>query len=191
VTKALLPVGSRQSALYLRQVVIGTDEPPTSGPPRRAKAKTLLSYHFLSAGHDRTLAVAVTGRLQKVTCWVPLVKAQSIRRVQGPLQRALQLATVHVDVAGRRVSAKFKDRSVEEADRLVEELASLSRGARRLVPGAALVAAGGATARPTTAPVTTPGWFADPARRHQARYWNGSDWTEHVADGGVTAIDPL
>jgi putative membrane protein len=90
-----------------------------------------LSYHFLAAGHDRTMAVAVTGRVQKVTSWVPLEKAQSVRRVQGPVQRALALATVHVDVAGRRVGATFRDRAVEEADRLVEDLATLSRGARR------------------------------------------------------------
>jgi putative membrane protein len=131
VTKALLPVGPPELAAYLRAVVIGPVEPPRSGPPPRARTKTPLSYHFLAAGHDRTMAVAVTGRVQKVTSWVPLEKAQSVRRVQGPVQRALALATVHVDVAGRRVGATFRDRAVEEADRLVEDLAMLSRGARR------------------------------------------------------------
>src|SRR5439155_26260171 len=39
---------------------------------------------------------------------------------------------------------------------------------------------------------TTPAdWYPDPSAMHQLRYWNGSDWTEHVADNGVTAIDPL
>ena len=79
------------------------------------------------------MAVAVTGRVQKVTCWVPLAKAQSIRRVQGPVQRALGLASVHVDVAGRRAGATFRDRSVDEADPLVDELAVHSRGARQYV----------------------------------------------------------
>ena len=102
VTKALLPVGPYQSAAVLRQVVIGSIEPPSSEPPRRARLKAPLSYHFLAAGHDGGMAVAVTGRVQRVTCWVPLEKAQSVRRVQGPVQRALHLATVHVDVAGRR-----------------------------------------------------------------------------------------
>jgi hypothetical protein len=189
VTKALLPVGSRQSALSLRAVVIGPVEPPTTAPPRRARPKTPLGYHFLAAGHDRTMAVAVTGRLQKVTCWVPLAKAQSIRRVQGPVQRALSLATVHVDVAGKRASAKFKDRGVEEADRLVDELASLSRGARRhatvLAPAFASAAVGAPVA------TTAPGWFADPGRRHQARYWDGTQWTVQISDDGVTGTDPL
>jgi putative membrane protein len=197
VTKALLPVGPRESATYLRRVVIGQIEPHPSSAPRRARSKAPLSYHFLSAGHDETMAVAVTGRVQKVTCWVPLEKAQSIRRVQGPVQRALGLATVHVDVAGKRVGAEFRDRAVDEADRLVEELASLSRGARQRVsvvagPGAspAHPMTGSAAVSPES-PVNTSGWFADPAGRHQARYWDGENWSEHVADEGVTAVDPL
>ena len=35
------------------------------------------------------------------------------------------------------------------------------------------------------------GWFPDPMRRHQLRYWNGSEWSEHVADAGQTAVDPV
>ena len=34
------------------------------------------------------------------------------------------------------------------------------------------------------------GWLADPTKRHEYRYWNGSQWTEHVADGGVQGTDP-
>lgn len=33
------------------------------------------------------------------------------------------------------------------------------------------------------------GWHADPFGRHQLRYWDGSKWTAHVADDGVTASD--
>lgn len=38
-------------------------------------------------------------------------------------------------------------------------------------------------------PVQSAGWFADPTRRHQLRYWDGTRWTENVSDGGVTSID--
>ncbi|XRD69235.1 DUF2510 domain-containing protein [Microbacterium esteraromaticum] len=34
-------------------------------------------------------------------------------------------------------------------------------------------------------------WHADPAGRHQYRYWDGVRWTDWVADDGVQAIDPL
>jgi hypothetical protein len=37
----------------------------------------------------------------------------------------------------------------------------------------------------------TPGWHPDPTARHDYRYWDGWEWTDDVADGGVTAYDPL
>lgn len=38
---------------------------------------------------------------------------------------------------------------------------------------------------------TEAAWRADPTRRHQYRYWNGEQWTEHVADDGVQTTDPI
>ncbi len=35
-----------------------------------------------------------------------------------------------------------------------------------------------------------PGWLTDPSGRHERRYWSGSEWTEHVTDGGVPDTDP-
>lgn len=35
------------------------------------------------------------------------------------------------------------------------------------------------------------GWYADPVGRFEHRYWDGSEWTEHVARGGQTDRDPL
>ena len=35
-----------------------------------------------------------------------------------------------------------------------------------------------------------PGWLTDPSGRHEQRYWSGSEWTEHVTDGGVPGTDP-
>lgn len=34
-------------------------------------------------------------------------------------------------------------------------------------------------------------WHPDPTRRHQHRYWDGTAWTEHVADDGAVSLDPL
>ena len=34
-------------------------------------------------------------------------------------------------------------------------------------------------------------WLADPAGRHELRYWDGTKFTEHVADAGKISIDPL
>lgn len=34
------------------------------------------------------------------------------------------------------------------------------------------------------------GWQPDPTGRHEHRYWDGSKWTDNVADAGVSATDP-
>jgi putative membrane protein len=128
--KALLPVGGREQARFLLATVIGDAAIELTRPPARARWKAPLSYHFLAAGHDDTLAVSVTGRVRKVTVWVPLEKAQSVRYGQGPLQRRLRLASVHLDAAGH-VRAEFRERPQEQARLLVAELAALSREARR------------------------------------------------------------
>jgi len=159
VRKALLPVGSPDEARRVLALLVRGDDPPAtprwaeapllrhgasavawpalSRPPRRARWKALPSYHFLAAGHDGTLAVAVTGRVRRETTWVPLAKAQSVRLVQGPVQRWLGLATVHLDAAGKRVRAEFRERGYAEARSLVDDLAALSRSARRQASWAA------------------------------------------------------
>ena len=35
------------------------------------------------------------------------------------------------------------------------------------------------------------GWHSDPMKRHEQRYWDGAQWTEHVSDAGVPSTDPL
>ena len=42
----------------------------------------------------------------------------------------------------------------------------------------------------TTFTGIAPGWLADPFAKHDQRYWSGTQWTEHVADGGVPGTDP-
>jgi len=43
----------------------------------------------------------------------------------------------------------------------------------------------------TTPQMAPAGWYADPASRHENRYWDGTGWTAAVAGRGVTATDPL
>jgi Protein of unknown function (DUF2510) len=51
----------------------------------------------------------------------------------------------------------------------------------------------GESIAPVTPAAGTSGasWVGDPTGRHEYRFWDGSAWTEHVADQGTTSIDPL
>jgi hypothetical protein len=33
--------------------------------------------------------------------------------------------------------------------------------------------------------------MADPSGKHEQRYWSGTEWTDHVMDGGTPGIVPL
>jgi uncharacterized protein YxjI len=35
-----------------------------------------------------------------------------------------------------------------------------------------------------------PAWYPDPMGRHEHRYWDGSQWTEHVSSHGRQSVDP-
>jgi len=136
MTRTLLPVADAAVADSVRASLVDDRGVVSTRPPRRALLKSPLSYHNLLAGHDDRVAVAVTGRLRRETWWVLLEKVQSVRCVQGPVQRRLGLASVHLDVAGRRAGASFRDRDATEAHGLVDELVERCRGARGAAPPA-------------------------------------------------------
>lgn len=39
--------------------------------------------------------------------------------------------------------------------------------------------------------VAPPSWQNDPTGRYMKRYWNGTGWTHHVANGQQTDVDPV
>ncbi len=71
------------------------------------------------------------GGCRAIESWVPLTKVQSLRRIEGPVQRRLRLATMHLDTAGKRVGAAFRDLDGEESIRELDRLTELARAARR------------------------------------------------------------
>ena len=63
---------------------------------------------------------------------------------------------------------------------------------RRQTSGApvAVTAAPTAMVEATTAGSAAPAaWYADPSKRYELRYWDGKEWTEHVARGGQQFTD--
>ena len=44
--------------------------------------------------------------------------------------------------------------------------------------------------RPPRSSAAPAGWYADPSSRYELRYWDGTQWTEHVSRGGQQFTDP-
>ena len=128
--RALVPVGTRAEAEKMLGELVASAPRPDRRPPGAARWKAPLNYHFLAWGGDDRYVVAARGRLRRTTTWVPLEKVQSIRWVQGPVQRRLGLASVKLDVAGRRVTASITDRSTTEASEILARLPAQARAAR-------------------------------------------------------------
>ena len=64
---------------------------------------------------------------------------------------------------------------------------------RRPVSGStqqALQSAGSSPPQPAPAGAAPAAWYADPSGRFEFRYWDGKEWTEHVARGGQQLTDP-
>ena len=149
--RALVPVGSRADARAdARRAADRGAEAGAAGPGQRA-LEAPLAYHFLGWDGDDRYVVASRGRVCRKTTWVPLEKVQSIRWVQGPVQRRLGLASVRLDVAGRRVTASIADRDAAEAQQILARLPDLARAARVAprgrVPGRAAASARGGQSR--------------------------------------------
>jgi putative membrane protein len=134
VARTLLPVATHEQARWLlARVMPGAElSPPVgSAPPRRARLRALLSFHFLALWFDERHVCTRIGRVRASTVIVPVAKVQSVRLVSGPVQRRLRLATVHVDTAGRRWQASARSRDGAEAYGLLTRIPDLSRQARR------------------------------------------------------------
>jgi len=132
-TRALLPVAPQPFALALvHRVVPGLDlaAAPFAGAPPRARWRAPVQWRQLGIAVCGGVAVVRRGRLRRTLTVVPLAKAQSVRRTQGSWQRRLDLATVHLDTAGRHLRAAAQHRDAAEADALVAGLAALARAER-------------------------------------------------------------
>jgi putative membrane protein len=128
--RTVVPAGLSPEAELLLDRILPDRPGGLRPPPRRARWKSPLRYHWLGYDWNDAALVVVGGRITRRTTWVPLARVQSLRLVQGPVQRRLRLASLHVDAAGRRMTAVAHDRDVEEAERLLAELAEACRAAR-------------------------------------------------------------
>jgi putative membrane protein len=132
----LLPVGDLPTGRALVwDVLPGVDllTLRTFPPPERARWLHPFALHYLGAGLDRDVFVTRWGLLTRELSLVPYARLQSVRVVQGPIQRLLRLATVYADTAGGR-SGVARDRDLADAWVLAAQLSERARLARGPAP---------------------------------------------------------
>lgn len=134
IFRPLLAVGRLETGRAIIATVAPGIPACTVRPPARAVWKAPLSKHLLAVGSNERYIAARRGRLGATTTWVPLVKVQSIRATEGPVQRRFGLTTMHVDVAGARACATLQDRDTGEALELLARLPAQCRHARENAP---------------------------------------------------------
>ncbi|MFF0339838.1 PH domain-containing protein [Kribbella sp. NPDC004875] len=132
----LLPVGDRTEMAYvLGRVLPGLDlaRIQMHVAPQRAKWLRPIGWRYLAYGVDDQVMVTTRGWVSRRTSIVLHHKTQSVRLVQGPLQRRLGLANVHVDTPVGPTNAVALHRDQAEAAALLEGQAERAREARRTV----------------------------------------------------------
>jgi putative membrane protein len=132
-SSTLMPVAPRAEIDALVRHVLGRGVAgvPLVAPPRRARWLAPLTAWTMAVGQDAELLVSRRGFWHRRVDLVPQAKVQSVRLDQGPLQRRLRLADVHVDSPPGPVRLVAEVRDEVEARELVAQTVTLGRAARR------------------------------------------------------------
>jgi putative membrane protein len=172
----LLPVGVFAAGRELVwEVLPGVDLATlaTLPPPDRARWLHPFALRSFGAGLTPEVFVSRSGLLTRELTMVPYARLQSVRVVQGPLQRMLGLATVYADTAGGR-SGVAQDRDLAEAWWFAEQLSTRARRARGMTPAPAAsqpaLPESLPVEHPAAPPVPAPPEVAGPASEDDA-YW--------------------
>jgi putative membrane protein len=134
----VMPVGQRALILQLAQhllrgeeeVAVDPDNVRLTPPPRQSRWLDPISRRFMAAGIGDDLVVSREGWFTRRTHAVRHGRVQSVRLSQGPLQRRLGLADVHVDSPPGPVHVRARHRDGAEARALFERERDRAREAR-------------------------------------------------------------
>lgn len=132
-TSVLLPVARRdQLRVALDRVLPGVDLEAIELHPSPRRARWLSWYNFwtLRYGFDDRVLITEHGWLNHRRDIVPHAKSQSVRIEQGPIQRRLRLADVHVDTPKGPVNAVARQLDTAVARELALTQLGRARAAR-------------------------------------------------------------
>lgn len=129
----LLPVAPWPVALdVVSHVLPGVDVQSVAltGVPERAKWRAPLQWRWLGVGWNERIFVTRRGRITRHLEIVPHARTQSVHVTQGPWQRRLGLASMHVDSTPGPVRSRALHRPLDEIRVLAEEQSERARAAR-------------------------------------------------------------
>lgn len=132
-SSTVLPVGRRALVDGLAAHLIGEPLPPESTlsrPPGRARWVAPVGRRFMAVGADDAVIAGREGWLTRRTHLVPHARVQSLRLSQGPVQRWLGLADLHVDSPPGPVRVRGRHRDATEARAILETERQVARRAR-------------------------------------------------------------
>jgi putative membrane protein len=130
----LIPVADREYAeRFVGWLLGGVDlhEIPLTRPPRRAAVRAPLWWRFELAGANDRLFVVRHGMLSRTVDVVPHERTQSLRITAGPFERALRLASVHLDSTRGPVKTRVAHRDATEAREILDQQIERARLARQ------------------------------------------------------------
>ncbi|MGH8794234.1 MAG: PH domain-containing protein, partial [Stackebrandtia sp.] len=131
----ILPVGTLEEARAVTtRALSGVDvcDVPVDPTPRRARWCAPIAQPVLGAKLTDDVFLIRSGRVTRALTAVPYARIQSVRVVQGRVQRMLRLATVHADIAGGLTVRTYAEhRDFDEARQMAEELHARARRAAR------------------------------------------------------------
>jgi len=129
----LLPVAPWPVALAIvGRVLPGIDlrSIPLSPAPERSRKRAWIQWRQLGVGWDDQVIVTRHGRITEHWEVVPHARTQSVRVTQGPWQRSLGLASMHIDSTPGAVRPAALHRDAVEARRIAQEQADRAAAAR-------------------------------------------------------------
>lgn len=148
-TSVLLPVATAgELRIALQRVLPGVDldAVPLSCSPKRVRWLRPLDSWTLAYGYDDDVIISEHGWLTHIRNVVPHGKSQSVRIEQGPLQRRMHLADVHVDTPRGPVHLVAQHLPVDAARELamtqLERARTARARARQPSPGTGAVGPG-------------------------------------------------
>lgn len=131
----LAPVASLKGAeALIARVLPGVDLAALrwTTAPSQARWRSPVQWRSLAASSDDNVVATRSGRITRRRAFVPHPRTQSVRVTQGPWERALRLATVHVDSTPGPVAIAALHLAAHDARALADAQAARAGRARTI-----------------------------------------------------------